>query len=98
MFIGLEVVVVENLVGSQVVQLPNARGEERSNGRVRTMLLLVASVLAIKIRLGPLASLETHTLETSRIHLILPQPSEQRKKDCVANEDALENEKIWILL
>ena len=38
--------------------LPNARGEERSDGRVRTMLLLVASVLAI--RLGPLASLETH--------------------------------------
>ena len=29
--------------------LPNARGEERSDGRVRTMLLLVPSLLAIRV-------------------------------------------------
>ena len=49
--------------------LPNARGEERSDGRVRTMLLLVASVLAI--RLGPLASLETHHHGPGRMELLL---------------------------
>ena len=40
--------------------LPNARGEERSDGRVRTMLLLV-STLSLTIRFGALALLERLT-------------------------------------
>ena len=47
-----------NHVSIMVMYLPNARGEERSDGRVRTVLLLVSSFLAIRV--GALASLETH--------------------------------------
>ena len=36
----------------EVLPLPDARGEERSDGRVRTMLLLVSTSLALGLGLG----------------------------------------------
>ena len=60
--------------------LPNARGEERSDGRVRMMLLLVSSFL--EIRVDALASLETHRVPLSEAHALVREPVYVRRPDC----------------
>ena len=59
-----------------VLDLPNARGEERSDGRVRTMVLLVPSVLAIRVGSLSLRSRLTHgSVQLLAISMISPGTS-----------------------